>query len=62
MRQGIHKLYEAIGATEQRVAKALGDVHTLVGANRDLFVARRPALADTTTGTITGPDGLGYSR
>jgi len=62
MRQGIHKLYEAIGATEQRIAKALGDVHTLVGANRDLFVARRPALAGTTAGTITGPDGLGYSR
>jgi hypothetical protein len=62
LKQAIESLTSVISKAEDRMVTGLGAVTGQINSRHDLFVAARPALADTPPGGVTGDDGLGESQ
>ncbi len=61
VQDGLNTLADVTNRKEKQVADAMTASASTLAANKSRFVSPRPALADATASTVTGPNGLGES-
>lgn len=59
VQDALNTLAEVTNAKEKLIADAMTSSAATLAANKSRFVSPRPALADATASTVTGPTGLG---
>jgi hypothetical protein len=59
VQDALNRLAEITNAKEKLIGDAMTSSAATLAANKARFVAPRPALADATAATVTGPTGLG---
>jgi len=62
MAGAINTLHNQIYKAEQKLAIALRTASQAINANRDMFVAPRPALTYATPATVTNSSFMGYDK